>query len=160
MNQRKTMTPLYLNCGRQTAMVRLFFIVVLHQLFEKRTCADQESFVREGPTLTTIFIFILVDEGREDPSTTISGPSSTRQRNAIKWRFLMAFRWRVDDGPTLNAGLLVAIFRGSGPVLLENPMFCDFSEEGVRTPCPPSGSAHVDYIQIVSLLKNAFTYSL
>ena len=50
-----------------------------------------------GPTLTTFF---LVDEGREDPSTTISGPSKARQRNAIygpssarqlnaiiKWRF-------------------------------------------------------------------------
>ena len=47
----------------------------------------------------TIF---LVDEGREDPNTTISGPSSARQRSAIS----MAFRWRADDGPTLNAGLV------------------------------------------------------
>ena len=31
--------------------------------------------------------FFLVDEGRENPSTTISGPSSARQQNAIKWRF-------------------------------------------------------------------------
>ena len=30
---------------------------------------------------------VLVDEGKEDPSTTINGPSSARQRNAIKWRF-------------------------------------------------------------------------
>ena len=54
-----------------------------------RSCADPESFVRGGPTLTTFFflLFFLVDEGREDPSTTISGPSSARQRNAIKWRF-------------------------------------------------------------------------
>ena len=29
----------------------------------------------------------LVDEGREDPSTTISGPLTTRQRNVIKCRF-------------------------------------------------------------------------
>ena len=29
----------------------------------------------------------LVDEGREDPSTIISGPPSARQQNAIKWRF-------------------------------------------------------------------------
>ena len=36
------------------------------------------------------FDFFLVDEGREDPSATISGPSSALQRNAIK----MAFRWR------------------------------------------------------------------
>ena len=55
------------------------------------TCADPESFVRGGPTLTffffLLFFFFLVDESREDPSTTISGPSEARQRNAIKWRF-------------------------------------------------------------------------
>ena len=34
-----------------------------------------------------LFFFFLVDESREDPSTTISGPSEARQRNAIKWRF-------------------------------------------------------------------------
>ena len=39
---------------------------------------------QRGPTLTTFF---LVDVGREDPRTTISGLSSARQRNAIKWRF-------------------------------------------------------------------------
>ena len=33
-------------------------------------CADPESFVRGGPTLTRCFF--LVDEGREGPSTTIS----------------------------------------------------------------------------------------
>ena len=31
--------------------------------------------------------FYLVDEGKEDPNTTISGSSSARQRNAISWRF-------------------------------------------------------------------------
>ena len=54
------------------------------------SCADPKSFVRGGPTLTTFFfiiIYFLVGEGREDPRPTISGPSSARQRNAIKWRF-------------------------------------------------------------------------
>ena len=37
-----------------------------------------------------------------DPNTTISGPSTARQRNAIK----MVFRWRADNGLTLNAGLV------------------------------------------------------
>ena len=70
------------------------------------SCADPESFVRGGPTLTGFF---LVDEGGgEDPSTTISGPSSARQRNAI----YMAFRWRADDNPTLNAGWLHCDFSG------------------------------------------------
>ena len=50
-------------------------------------CKNLESFVRGS----------LAEEGREDP---ISGPSLARPRNAI----LMAFRWRADDGPTLNAG--------------------------------------------------------
>ena len=57
---------------------------------------DPESFVRGGPTLPTYFFFKF-DEGRKDPNTTINGPSSVGQRNAIyhrpasetplKWRF-------------------------------------------------------------------------
>ena len=51
-----------------------------------------------------------------------------------------------DDAPTMNAGLVVLGFlRGSGPVLLGNPIFRDFSEGGpVRTRYPPSRSAHDD----------------
>ena len=49
---------------------------------------------RGGPTLKTFFFLLQVDEGRVGPNTTISGPSSARQQNAI----LMAFRWRGDDG--------------------------------------------------------------
>ena len=50
----------------------------------------------------------------------------------------MTFCWRADDGPSLNAGLLaLRYFSGSGPVLLRNPIFCDFSGGGVRTPSPP-----------------------
>ena len=60
------------------------------------TCADPESFVREAPT------FFLIDEGREDPNTTKSGPSSARLGNAI----YMGLRWWADDFPTLNAGLV------------------------------------------------------
>ena len=48
--------------------------------------ADPERFVRGGPTLTTLFVF-LVDEWREDPKTTLSGPSSACQQKAIKCRF-------------------------------------------------------------------------
>ena len=54
-----------------------------------------------GPTLTFYFCFLFFfDEGKNYSNTTISGPSTARQRNAIQ----MAFRWRADDGPTLNAG--------------------------------------------------------
>ena len=52
---------------------------------------------------------VLIDEGREDPNTTKSGPSSALQRNAIE----MAFRLRADDGPTFNSGLVAfLIFPG------------------------------------------------
>ena len=72
------------------------------------SCADQESFLRGSPTLTTFvfffffFFFFKFDGGRKDLNTTISGPSKARRRNVIS----MAFRWRVDVGPTLNAGLV------------------------------------------------------
>ena len=72
---------------------------------KQNPCVDPENFVRGGPKLTTFFFFFsffLVDEGREYPNTTISRPSSVRQRNAI----LMAFRCRANDGRTLNAGLV------------------------------------------------------
>ena len=46
--------------------------------------------------------FFLVYKGIEDTNTVINGQSSAHQRNAIE----MAFRWRADGGPTLNAGLV------------------------------------------------------
>ena len=52
----------------------------------------------------------------------------------------MAFRWRADDGPTLNAGLVhVAswFFRGSGPELLRNAIFLRFFRRGSGSPVPP-----------------------
>ena len=51
-------------------------------------CADPEHIVR-GVV-------------REDRNATKNGPPSTHQRNAIE----MAFCWRVDNGPPLNAGLV------------------------------------------------------
>ena len=56
-----------------------------------------------------MFVF-KVDEGREDPSPTLSGPLSARQGNAIKWCFSGMFRSCDFSGdPEL--------------VLLENPIF-------------------------------------
>ena len=56
-------------------------------------------------TLTTCF---LVDEKREDPTTTKSGPLSAHHRNAI----VMVFYWWADNGPILNAGLVTLDFPG------------------------------------------------
>ena len=51
-------------------------------------CADPESYARRGPTLRSfyfyfIFYLLFFCEGREDPSSTKSRPSSTLKRNAI-----------------------------------------------------------------------------
>ena len=52
------------------------------------------KFCQRGPTLTGF----LVDEWREDPSTTISSPPAQGH--------IMAFGWLADDGPAMNAGLV------------------------------------------------------
>ena len=54
-------------------------------------------------TLAPSFLkLFFLDKGRDDPNTTKSGLSSARKRNAIE----MAFRWRANGGPTLNACLV------------------------------------------------------
>ena len=84
-------------------------------------CADPESFDRGGPTLTTFFFFSLMRGGR------IQTPLLAGRWPASKMPFKMAFRWRADDDPTLNAGLdhttTFVILRGSGQLLLRNPIF-------------------------------------
>ena len=74
-------------------------LTLLNYAFHARI---KESFGRGCPTWTVVFF--LVDEGKDAQNTytTIIGPSLARQQNAI----LMAFHWRSDDGPILNAGLV------------------------------------------------------
>ena len=49
----------------------------------------------------------------------------------------MAFQWRADDDPALKAGLVALwFFRGSGSVLLRNPIDLTF-QEGSGPPLPP-----------------------
>ena len=72
------------------------------------------KFCQSGSNFDNIFSPV----GREDPNKyhykrAIIGPPVKRH--------LMAFRWRADDGPSLNAGL--GFFRGSRSVLPENPIF-------------------------------------
>ena len=62
-----------------------------------------------------------------DLNSTISGPSSARQRNAIG----MAFRWRAVGGPTLNAALVALWFyRDPDQYCYETLNLCDFSGGG------------------------------
>ena len=65
------------------------------------THARIQKVLSEGSNFNFLCLFSFFDEGRKDSNTTISGPSTARQRNAIQ----MAFRWRADGGPTLIAGL-------------------------------------------------------
>ena len=48
-------------------------LVKMPHCWKSHSTADPESFFRGGPTLTMFFKF---DNRREDPNTTLSGPSS------------------------------------------------------------------------------------
>ena len=89
-----------------------------------KSCADPKRFGRGGPTLTTfLFLLFLLDEKGEDSNTTKIGSSLARQRNANE------------------IGSFV-VFREIRTSIAKKPyIFVIF--EGVRTPCPPSGSARV-----------------
>ena len=83
-------------------------------------------------------IFFSIDEGREDQNTTISGPSSARQRNAVSLQ-------RDDDGSTMNAGLVaLCFFQGILTSIAKKPYIFGFFGGGgwSRPPAPSSGSVH------------------
>ena len=104
--------------------------------------APIQKVMSEGVQLWHFLLCFFFDEGRVDgvsvdPNTAISGPLSARQQNAIE----MAFCWRADVGPTSNVGLvfhqmLAWFYRGSGRVLLRNPIFSWFFR-GVPLSPPP-----------------------
>ena len=62
------------------------------------------KFCQRGSNFDNVVVF-LVDEGWEDPNTTVSRPSSEKRHGVSL---------RADDGPTLNTGLVASrFFRGS-----------------------------------------------
>ena len=99
------------------------------------------KFCQMGSIFENVFFFLAFFR---DPSTTMSGPSSARQRNAAiigppakrHYMHYMAFRWRADDGATLKDGLVAAIFQGIWTCIARKPYFCDFSGGG-PDPLPP-----------------------
>ena len=68
----------------------------------------------------------------------------------------MEFGWRANDGPTLNAGLLLCdFFRGSGQVLLRNPIFF---QVGSGPPAPtPLWIPAYSYIRICTAFCELLT---
>ena len=91
-------------------------------------------------------VFVLVDEERGDPSTTISGPLTACQRNA-------------DDGPTLNAGLVAAVFQGIRTCIVRKSLiFVFFQGGGVSgSPVPPP-DPHMD--QAGWLIRHIWLFAL
>ena len=61
-----------------------------------------KKILSEGVQYSADVVFFLFFVFFEEMDATKSGSSSARQRNAIK----MAFSWRADNGPPLNAGLV------------------------------------------------------
>ena len=70
-------------------------------------------------------------EGREDQSPTLNGPSSARQRNAIKRHF--AGMPTHDECPTLNVGFAAAIFQGIRTCIARKHYIFVIFQGGVRT---------------------------
>ena len=50
-----------------------------------RILHESRKFCQRGSDFDNVFF--LVDEGRDDPNTTISGPTSARQQTSLKWSF-------------------------------------------------------------------------
>ena len=59
-------------------------------MYNKTSMRGSRKFCQKRSNFDNVFFFFLSffydDEGNEDLSSTISGPSSGRQRNAIIWR--------------------------------------------------------------------------
>ena len=87
-------------------LLSIYSIITMgHSGSESYSCADPERFIRGGSNLITFFFFffffcILLMSGGRIKIPLLAGlvGSSARQRKPLKWR--------ADDGPTLNAGLV------------------------------------------------------
>ena len=80
------------------------YMCITMYVYTRDTCADPECLVRGGQTFTTFFKLMGGGGSKNLYKRAIIGPSGKRQ--PLKWGFAMAFRWRADDGPTLNADLV------------------------------------------------------
>ena len=75
-------------------------------------CGSRKLYQRTSNSDNVFVGFFLVDQGTENQNITKSGPLSDRQRK------------RNAGGPMVAQHRMLAwFFRGSGPVLLRNPIF-------------------------------------
>ena len=91
---------------------------------DEMACADPESFVKVGPTLTLLFFFLCFFFSWWGQITLKAGHHRPTSDTPFKWRFaggpVVAQHWML--------GLVALWFsRGSGPVLLKNPIALWFS---------------------------------
>ena len=84
------------------------------------------KFCQRQSNLDFFVCFSLIDKGREDPNTTISGPSSAHQPNKPAIELLCDLLGDPDQY-CLETLYFFVIFQGGG----------------IQTPCPLSGSGHV-----------------
>ena len=63
-----------------THINKSMWFIQCHKIVLHLCMRGSKKICQRGSNFDNVF---LVDEGREDPSTTISGPSSARQRNAF-----------------------------------------------------------------------------
>ena len=90
------------------------------------------KFCQSESNFYTLFLF---NEGRDDPNTTISGPSSAPDEK----RHLSDVSLECRYWPYIKCSFV--IFRGPDQ-LLKKLCFCDILEGLLRTPSPPS--PHLD----------------
>ena len=78
---------------------RVCNVCFIIKCFAKNACADPESFVRGGPSLTCLFSKLM--NGERIKIALMIDPQAKRH-----------WRWCADDGPTLNAGFIALLFLG------------------------------------------------
>ena len=79
-----------------------FFVPQAHLVYDSKEHVRIQKVLSVGVQIWYPLSFVFSWWGDRGSNTAINGPSLACQWNAIE----MAFCWRADDGPTLNAGLV------------------------------------------------------
>ena len=119
-------------------------------------CADPEGFVSGGPTLSKLTWHFFGGWGGGGGGRgwweNVCLPAK-RHLNE------MAFRWRADDGPTVNADWCFVIFQGIHTSIAKKPyILVIFRWAGSGSPVPHSGSAHVMVRSYFTTMSNLNLY--